>query len=57
MDAYDLYQKLFACWQSVSKSSSATELKKQWNYVPVYVDGKRVVDIVVEDNKINLVTK
>jgi hypothetical protein len=57
MDAYDLHQEIFKAWQQVAHRSSASDIKKNWNETLVYVDGKPVTGVKIEDNKIVLETK
>ena len=57
MDAYDLYQEIFKAWQKVAHVPSASSIKKTWNETPVYVDGRRIVGVKIEDNRIILETK
>lgn len=57
MDAYNLQQELFKAWQQLSHNPSAATIKKQWNEIPVYVDGRQVIGLKIEDNKIILETK
>jgi hypothetical protein len=56
MDAYDIQKEIFEAWQKLAKPGSATTLKKQWSEVPVYVDGKQVIDVTIEEGKIRLKT-
>ena len=57
MDAYNLQQKLFKAWQQLALEPSAGSIKKNFAETPVYVNGLRVVDVKIEDNKIILETK
>jgi len=57
MDAYDLHQELFKLWQQLSYKPNAASIKKQYDDTPVYVDGRRVTGVKIEDNKIILETK
>jgi hypothetical protein len=57
MDAYDLYQEIFKAWQALAHKPSPESIKKQWTYTPVYIDGKEVTGVIIEDNKITLTTK
>jgi hypothetical protein len=57
MDAYDLYHEIFKAWQIVSQNPSGASIKKDWTETLVYVDGKPVTSVKIEDNKIVLETK
>lgn len=57
MDAYELHQELFKAWQQLGLVPNASAIKKEWNNALVYVDGKQVVGVRIEDNKIILDTK
>jgi hypothetical protein len=57
MDAYDLYQEIFKRWQQLAHHADAATINKRWTEVPVYVNGKRVTSVSVEDGKIILETK
>ncbi len=57
MDAYDIHQEIFKAWQQLAHKNDATTIKKNWTEVPVYVDGKPVKSVVIEDGKITLETK
>lgn len=57
MDAYDLHQEIFKAWQQLAHKADASHIKKNWSEVPVYVDGRRVTSVKIEDNKIILETK
>ncbi len=57
MDAYDLYHELQKAWQQVASRSDAGDLKKIWNESPVYVNGKVVTGVKIENNQIILETE
>ncbi len=58
MDAYDLHQELFKAWQMLAHKPDAGLIKKIYNETPVYLDdGRKIVDIKIEDNRIVLKTK
>lgn len=58
MDAYELSKHLFDYWRELAmQHPDAASVKKRWASVPVFVDGKEVVDIKIKDNKIVLETK
>ena len=57
MDAYDIHQEIFKAWQQLAHDADAGSIKKNWTEVPVYVDGKTVKRVVIEDGKIILETK
>ena len=57
MDAYELHQELFKAWQQLGLVPNAATIKKEWNTALVYVDGKQVTGVKIEDNKIILETK
>jgi len=57
MDAYDIHQEIFKAWQQLAHKSDATSVKKNWTEVPVYVDGKQVKRVIIDDGKITLETK
>jgi hypothetical protein len=57
MDAYDLHQELFKAWQELAHKPDAGSIKKTWEEVPVYVDGKRIINVKIEDGQIILETK
>ena len=57
MDAYDLQQEIFKAWQTVAHKPNAGSIKKTWNETLVYVNGKVVTGVKIEDNKIILETK
>ena len=54
MDAYDLNQKIFYFWQQLSRNISGATVKKSWADVPVYVDNRRVIDVKIVDDHIEL---
>lgn len=57
MDAYDIHQEIFKAWQQLAHKVDASNIKKNFQEVPVYVDGKQVRNVVIEDGKIILETK
>jgi len=57
MDAYDIHQEIFKLWQQLAHHADAATIKKRWTEVPVYVDGRPVVNVKLDDNKIILETK
>ena len=57
MDAYNVYQKIHQLWQQGAMQNDAASIKKNWAETPVYVNGKRVVDVVLKDGKIVLETE
>jgi hypothetical protein len=57
MDAYIIHQKILQCWQQLVNKSDATSIKKNWKEVPIYADGKIVINVKIEDDKIILETK
>lgn len=57
MDAYDLHQEIFKAWQLVCHNPNAGSIKKSWNETFVYVNGKAVTGVRIENNKIILDTK
>ena len=57
MDAYDIHQELFKAWQQLAHRADAATIKKNFVETPVYVDGRRVVNVKIEDNRIVLETK
>ena len=57
MDAYVIHQKILQCWQQLVNKFDATSIKKNWKEVPIYVDGKQVIDVKIEKDKIILETK
>ena len=57
MDAYHLHQELFKAWQELAHKPDAGSIKKTWEEVPVYVDGKRIINVKNEDGQIILETK
>ena len=57
MDAYDIHQQIFQAWQQLAHNADAGSIKKTWTEVPVYVDGKVVKNVKIEDGKIILETK
>jgi len=57
MDAYDLQQEIFKAWQMISHKPNAGSIKKSWNETNVYVNGKVVTGVRIEENKIILDTK
>jgi hypothetical protein len=38
MDAYQIHQRIFDAWKLLAPNFSASDVKKQYNTVPVYVD-------------------
>ncbi len=58
MDAYDLQKKIFNAWQDLAHRVDATEINKQWNEVPIYVEvnGEHhiVTDMRIDNNRIIL---
>jgi hypothetical protein len=56
IDAYDLHQEIFKAWQQLAYKPNAAHIKKNWAEVPVWVDGKPVTSIRVEDGKLILET-
>jgi hypothetical protein len=56
MDAYDIHQALFKAWQQLAHTPNAASIKKEFNKIPVYVDGREVTSVIIEDNKITLKT-
>ena len=57
MDAYDIHQEIFKAWQQLAHKTDATTIKKNWEEVPVYVDGKPVKRVTIVDGQITLETK
>lgn len=57
MDAYDLHQEIFKAWQQLAHRPNAGSIKKDFTETPVYVDGRRVTSVKIEDEKIVLETK
>jgi len=57
MDAYDLHQELFKAWQQLAHKADAGSIKKNFADTPVYIDGRRVTGVKIEDEKIVLETK
>lgn len=57
MDAYDIHQEIFKAWQQLAHKVDASNIKKNFAEVPVYVNGKKVTNVIVEDGKITLETK
>jgi hypothetical protein len=57
MDAYDIHQEIFKGWQQLAHKTDASQIKKHWEEVPVYVDGKQVKRVVIKDGQIILETK
>jgi hypothetical protein len=57
MDAYDLHQELFKAWQQLAYKADASNIKKNFAEVPVYVDGKIVKRVTIIDGQITLETK
>ena len=47
MDAYDIHKKILQCWQQLVNKSDATSINKNWKEVPIYVDGKQVIDVKI----------
>ena len=58
MDTYDLQQKLLDAWRQLAPNFIASEVKKQYNNVPVYiqVDGNllEITDMEIIDGKVVL---
>lgn len=57
MDAYDIHQEIFKAWQQLAHKADATNIKKNFAEVPVYVDGRPVKRVTIVDGKITLETK
>jgi hypothetical protein len=57
MDAYQLQQELFKAWQTLALTPNAAQLNKTWNETPVYVDGRQITGVSIQDGKILLETK
>ena len=57
MDAYDLHQELFKAWQQLAHKPNAGSIKKNFTETLVYVDGRVITGVKIEDNKIVLETK
>ncbi len=57
MDAYDLHQEIFKAWQQLAHKPNAASIKKDFTETPVYVNGKQVVGVKIEEDKITLETK
>ena len=57
MDAYDIHQEIFKAWQQLAHKADATTINKNFVEVPVYVNGKKVINVIIEDGKITLETK
>lgn len=57
MDAYDLHQEIFKAWQQLAHKPNAGSIKKDFTETPVYVNGREVIGVIIEDNKITLETK
>jgi len=57
MDAYILYQNIFKLWQKLAYNLDSSGTQQHYAEVPVYVDGKKVTDVVIENNKIIIKTK
>jgi hypothetical protein len=57
MDAYDIHQEIFKGWQQLAHKADASHIKKNWEEVPVYVDGKQVKRVVIVDGQLTLETK
>jgi hypothetical protein len=57
MDAYDLHQEIFKAWQQLAYKTDASNIKKNFAEVPVYVDGKIVKRVTIIDGQITLETK
>lgn len=57
MDAYDIHQEIFKAWQQLAHKVDASNIKKNFAEVPVYVNGKKVTNVIIEDGKITLETK
>lgn len=55
MDAYILQQKLLDAWRQLAPNFVASDVKKMYNSVPVYIEinGELVLvtDMVIVDNK------
>lgn len=58
LDAYDLQQKLLDAWKELAPNFIASDVKKQYNNVPVYIhiDGKliEITNIEIVDGKVVL---
>ena len=57
MDAYDIQQEIFKAWQQLAHKADATNIKKNFAEVPVYVDGRSVKRVTIVDGQITLETK
>jgi hypothetical protein len=57
MDAYDIHQEIFKGWQQLAHKTDASNIKKNFSEVPVYVDGKQVKRVVIIDGQLTLETK
>jgi hypothetical protein len=57
MDAYDIHQEIFKAWQQLVHKADATNIKKNFVEVPVYVNGKRVIKVIIVDGQLTLETK
>jgi hypothetical protein len=57
MDAYDIHQEIFKAWQQLAHKADATNIKKNFAEVPVYVDGRLVKRVTIVDGQITLETK
>ena len=57
MDAYLIYQRIYQYWQQCLVKCDSASIKKDWHLVPVYVNGKIVTDVKIEDGKIILETE
>jgi len=57
MDAYDIHQEIFKAWQQLAHHNDASNIKKNFSEVPVYVDGRPVKKVTIIDGQITLETK
>jgi len=57
MDAYDIHQEIFKAWQQLAHKTDASTIKKNFAEVPVYVNGKRVIKVIIVDGQLTLETK
>mgnify|MGYP000379638030 CR=1 FL=1 len=57
MDAYDIHQEIFKAWQQLAHKVDASNIKKNFQEVPVYVNGRPVKSVTIVDGQITLETK
>jgi len=57
MDAYEVQEKIKEAWRQIWMSNpDAAEINKGKKIIPVIVNDREVIDVIIEDEKIRLIT-